>query len=107
MSGRDPIHLKLRELQSAGAVVRSTLQDGILRRISSLETASYLRSSEDWSQLLSQFSALGEHVDSLWKHVDTSFNFYIPVPCKPTHSHTDSNSSFTVIYISIKCIFVG
>jgi hypothetical protein len=91
---REPIDAKLRDLQTAIAVTRKTVQDGILRRVAA-ENAGH--SQMDWGQVLSQFSALGEHSDSLWKCIDPSLSFYVPVPLKPTANHNDGK--FLLEYI--------
>lgn len=86
-SSRNPVLSRLRELLSAGAVVRSTLHDGLLRRIATENVEEIA-----WGQILAQFSAAGEQMDILWNAIDPSLSFYVPVPIKPTAEHGDGKN---------------
>lgn len=81
---REPVEKRLQDLSSSGAVVRRSLQDGILRRLSVEDMRSL-----DWGLVLSHFSVLGDHLDDLWSDIDQSLSYYAPVPSKPTADHRD------------------
>ena len=96
MSTSISVDASLRKIQSTGSVVQTILQDGIFRRLS-LPVPSQAsvtgRTSDtqpmEWGHVLSNFSAVAEHSEYLWKNIDTSLAFYAAVPSCPTANHTE------------------